>query len=266
MNEGIQKLHISPGIAGRHSARRGFDFPLHEHTEWEFVFYTRGRVSIHQGDEVFEAAAGDLVLTPPGTPHSEHAITDYANIFMQVFAPAEMPWSTVVPDDRSGALGRVMEQILIEDLAELKMRGLLMEQLELLLNRFMLRNNETSSRWRLVVEAERRLRDRFAEPFSLAELARDLDVSPSYLRAAFLDVRGRSARDYFGEVRLQRVLAYLRTSTLTLEHIASLTGFSSASHLSRVVRAETGSTPGRLRRSVEASAHSSSRRSTSVDE
>jgi len=48
---------------------------------------------------------------------------------------------------------------------------------------------------------------------------------------------------------MQRVLAYLQTSDLTLEHIASLTGFSSASHLSRAVRAETGSSPGRLRRS-----------------
>ncbi|GAA1572807.1 hypothetical protein GCM10009804_31680 [Kribbella hippodromi] len=49
------------------------------------------------------------------------------------------------------------------------------------------------------------------------------------------------------DVRLRHALAHIRNSTLPLQAIASLTGYNSASHLSRHIKAATGTAPGALR-------------------
>ena len=55
-------------------------------------------------------------------------------------------------------------------------------------------------------------------------------------------------RAHLAALRLRFALGQLRTSTLTLESVARLAGYSSASHLSRHVRSATGVSPGELRR------------------
>jgi transcriptional regulator GlxA family with amidase domain len=49
-------------------------------------------------------------------------------------------------------------------------------------------------------------------------------------------------------VRARRAISLLHNSTLTLEAIASMCGYDSASHLSRMVKRSTGKSPGTLRR------------------
>jgi AraC-like DNA-binding protein len=238
----------SPGVAGRYAARAGMVFPTHAHRDWEFVYYTRGSVRVSQGDESLIATAGMLVMTPPGTPHSETAQTDYSNHYLQVVADPRFPWPTMVRDDAAGNMSRVLESLTEEDPTEEVMRGLLFQQLNILIERAGPAGTPASPRRQLVLRAERRFRDRVSEPFTLAALAGELGVSTSTLRSAFAEERGMSPRDRFMELRMQHVLARLRTSTLTLDNLAMLTGFSSASHLSRAVRQATGRSPREIRR------------------
>lgn len=238
----------APGSSGRYVAREGAVFPTHAHRDWEFVYYTRGSVHVRQGDESLLATAGMLVMTPPGTPHSEVAETDYSNHYLQVIADPRFPWPMMVRDDAAGNMARVLESLGEEDPAEDVMRSLLFQQLTILIARAGHIGAPSSPRRQLVLRAERRFRDRMSEPFTLAALARELGVSTSTLRSAFVQERGMPPRDRFIELRMQHVLARLRTSTLTLDNLAMLSGFSSASHLSRAVRVATGRSPREIRR------------------
>jgi len=222
-------------------------FPTHAHRDWEFVYYTRGSVLVRQGDESLNASAGTLVMTPPGIPHSETAETDYSNHYLQVIADQRYPWPTMIRDDAAGSIARTLDSLTDEDPAEEEMRSLLFRQLIILIQRASRAAAIPTPQRQLVLRAERRFRDRVSEPFTLDALALDLGVSASTLRSAFVKERGMPPRDRFIEMRMQHVLGRLRSSTLTLDHLAMLTGFSSASHLSRAVRSATGRSPREIR-------------------
>lgn len=242
------QISPTPGGAGRYSASAGAVFPSHAHREWEFVFYTRGSAVVRQGGEDIPVTAGTLVTTGPGVTHRETAIAGYSNIYLQVFADPGATFPTVVRDDAAGGMARVLESLVDEDPAEVRMRALLLAQLELLISRLSAAPATSNPQRELVVRAERRLRDRLSKPFPLSALAAELGAAPSTLRAAFVRERGMPPRDRFQEIRMQQALAQLRGSTLTLEHIARITGFSSASHLSRSVQSATGRSPRDIRR------------------
>jgi AraC-like DNA-binding protein len=81
----------------------------------------------------------------------------------------------------------------------------------------------------------------------IATVAAELGISPSGLRASFARLRGTSPRAALQHVRLRHALGHIRNSTLPLQAIADLTGYDSVSHLSRQIKAATGSPPGALR-------------------
>jgi AraC-like DNA-binding protein len=99
----------------------------------------------------------------------------------------------------------------------------------------------------LVTQAERIFEERFAARIRIATVAAELGISPSALRASFARLRGTSPRTALQNVRLRHALSHIRNSTLPLQVIADLTGYDSVSHLSRHIKAATGSAPGALR-------------------
>jgi transcriptional regulator GlxA family with amidase domain len=129
-----------------------------------------------------------------------------------------------------------------------RMLELLVAQLQIICER--LENDPApSSAEQLVRRAERLLEESFTSAQSIAEVANQLNVSPSALRSHFANLRDYSPKEYQQRLRLNRALELVRTSSLSLEDIAGLTGYDSASHLSRHVKGATGSTPGQFRSS-----------------
>jgi AraC-like DNA-binding protein len=257
MHGSVTTLHESPSLiyCGTFRGDRGYLFPAHQHSSWELVYYRRGRVRAPIGDRFYDAVPGVLLATAPRTIHAERAATAYENIYVGIAADATQPWPELTVDDADESIGRLMRVLVREaaghrpDAAELT--RLLVSELDLLLRR-----NEDAPRSRsasedvvgLVGAASRYIDERYAEPLRLGELARDLGSSPSSLRMHFRRERGCTPRDYLASVRLRHALEHLRDSSLTLDVVARLTGYDSASHLSRHVKAATGSTPGAFRR------------------
>ncbi len=237
-----------PLYIGRYSARAGQDFPAHSHSGWELVYYTAGRVRAAVGEEVFDAMPGVLIATPPGVEHSEAAVGAYENIYLGLSADPLSPWPTLVRDDADGRILRVLDALMAERDPGDGMVRLLSRELDLLLRRATDASAAPSSAADLVARAEVLMRGRLGHPPRLAALADELAVAPSTLRAAFVRERGMPPSTRFAELRLQLALGQLRTSTLTLESVARLAGYASASHLSRQVRAATGMSPGEVRR------------------
>lgn len=237
--------------AGAYSAPRGRDFPPHHHTVWEIVYYREGAIGCPVGETLFLSQPGLILATRPGVTHAEQAWTAYANFHIQVDALPETPWPVASYDDADGTIGAVCRALVREaqrttsDADE--MAGLLLRQLDMLLRRTELPDVMPESE-RIVRAAEVLIGERYAGALRLAGVAAELGVAPATLRAYFAAARGYSPRDYLLKVRAERATGLLRTSDLTLEAVARLTGYDSASHLSRHIKAATGHSPGRLRR------------------
>jgi AraC-like DNA-binding protein len=82
---------------------------------------------------------------------------------------------------------------------------------------------------------------------SLTELARMLAVSPHHLSRVFRSVTGHTIARHRMRLRARAALDRLAGGERDLARLAADLGFADQGHLTRVVRAETGTTPSALR-------------------
>ncbi|MEU4195728.1 AraC family transcriptional regulator [Kribbella sp. NPDC026611] len=245
MHKSLQLL-----TAGVHTAAPGNDYPSHAHTCWELVYYVRGRITCPVGEDTYAATPGTVLLTPPQTWHAEQSRTGYTNRFLQVTAATTHPWPRVCFDDGARTLGRIFDA-LVEETAQPaattdRLCALLLAELDLRLQRAAATTPPTPTE-QLVTQAERLFESRFATGVKISEVAAELGISTSALRAAFTRLRGTSPQAALQSIRLRHALAHLHNSTLPLQAIATLTGYNSPSHLSRHIKSTTGTSPGALR-------------------
>jgi AraC-like DNA-binding protein len=85
---------------------------------------------------------------------------------------------------------------------------------------------------------------------SLPELARSLTVSPHHLSRVFRAITGRSISRHRMRLRARAALERLAGGEQDLARLAADVGFADQSHLCRVIRQETGSSPSALRRNL----------------
>jgi AraC-like DNA-binding protein len=256
MHKTLNLLHQAPESAstlrgiGMYEAPAGQDFPPHQHPVWELVYYRAGRIGCVVEDQTFEGYPGLLVATPPRTVHAELAWTAYANTYLTIDLPREYPWPLVCVDDASNTVRHIFSCLFREyhsnDTHRTAMINALLRQLDVLLLRW--RQQESLPREeRLISEVERLMAERFSAPISIQQVAREVGIAPSTLRAQFARVRGKTPSAYLQEIRVRHALNLLRTSDITIEAVALQCGYDSASHLSRHIKRATGKSPGSLR-------------------
>jgi AraC-like DNA-binding protein len=253
----LQKLHKSPQLGARilnggsHQAAKNVHYPPHHHSYWELVYYRSGAIDCIMAGEKFPGYVGLVWLTPPGVIHAEQALTAYSNYYVALELADDLRWPVFLDDDGDHSVGRLCQQIVIEHKQKpeerRRMLELLAEQLVVLMDRIS-RERVLSNSARAVARAERLIEEKCGQPLSVVDVAQGVKVSVSALRAYFARERGCSPREHLQQVRLEKAVRFLRTSTLKLEAVAELCGYDSASHLTRSVKRWTGKTPGRIRR------------------
>jgi AraC family transcriptional regulator len=83
---------------------------------------------------------------------------------------------------------------------------------------------------------------------SVKEVAEAAHVSASHLRRLFIEVRQASPKELFRRARLEKAQDLMGRTTLTLDEIAALCGYTSASHFCRDYKAVHHFTPSTWRR------------------
>ena len=253
MNHLMHKISLAPSrivAAGKVVSPQGREVRPHHHMTWELVYILQGEVRCLMGADIYEVEPGGLLLTPPRTVHFEVCPTAWACYYVLIDMPAEYPWPRVYHDDLSRTFGNLCSMLIRElggrEPDRDEMLGLLFGQIDLLLRRTH-GQRQLSPAERLVRDVERRLEERFSQRLAIKDLASEIGVSPSYLSAQFMRLRGRTPMAYLQELRVQHALALTRNSNVGLEAIATICGYDSASHLSRHVKRATGKSPGAFR-------------------
>lgn len=242
------QIHFRVDMAGRCTITE--DVRPHQHATWEIVYFLEGQGKGVIGDEVVEAEAGTALITPPRLVHYEIPLRTFECLYIGLEAAAEQLWPRVYYDDVNHTFGNLCAILVREwngrDAGGEKMVALLAHQLDTLLQRTYAKL-QLSPTQRLVRAAEFHLEQRFAASLTIEELAKELGVSRSFLDTQFLRLRGQTPMAYLQTLRVQHAVAMIRNSTLSLEAIAGLCGYYSASHLSRKVKHATGKSPGSFR-------------------
>jgi len=92
----------------------------------------------------------------------------------------------------------------------------------------------------LVQKFERWARDRLADGFSLDDAARAIGASKRTLTRRINDVLGKSPLSYFQDLRVERAVHLLRTSSDTVEMIATAVGYADGVALRNLLRRKLG--------------------------
>ena len=92
---------------------------------------------------------------------------------------------------------------------------------------------------------------RFAEQHSVDELARTVNMSPSYLTRLFRLQTGRSPGCFLREVRLRHAYELVQTTFLSIKEVMAAVGWNDPSHFSRAFKRNFGVSPQELRDALE---------------
>jgi AraC family transcriptional regulator len=93
------------------------------------------------------------------------------------------------------------------------------------------------------------IRAHLERDLSLDEIARVINISPSYFANLFKDATGISPYQYVIQQRVEKAKSLLLKTDLTIADIALQVGFCNQSHLTRRFKRLTGETPKKFRRS-----------------
>lgn len=95
--------------------------------------------------------------------------------------------------------------------------------------------------------ARQMIDQRFAEPLTLADFAQAASVTPQHLIRLFRKHLHITPARYLWQVRLDRGMLLLRETGLSINEIATRTGFQSAFHFSRLIKQRYHQSPRDLR-------------------
>jgi AraC family transcriptional regulator len=101
--------------------------------------------------------------------------------------------------------------------------------------------------WRQLEQVYDYIECNLHRPLTVTELAAVAGVSPTHFTRLFRRQTGEPPYRYVRKRRLDRAERLIVGTQLSLAAVAAAVGFSDQSHLSRVMRAERGLTPGQVR-------------------
>jgi AraC family transcriptional regulator len=94
------------------------------------------------------------------------------------------------------------------------------------------------------------MHSRLAARLTIADIAHECRLTPSYFAKAFRRTTGMSPHQYLTHIRVQEAKSLLLSSTLPLADIALIGGFGDQSYFTRVFTRSVGASPGAWRRAM----------------
>ena len=257
-------------------------YRMHVHDWYELVIVLHGTAIHHVGSHSFRVSVGDIFVVQPNVPHyfsDDHAFAaeDIFFVLEQLPLPMEMlrripgfnmlmfiEPSLLYPDSFKSRLFLTAQQLLalrklIDQLnEELRWKrigfeasavSLLTQILLLLARNYSPPHPEEEKGWlNRINDAVLVMEQHFAEPLSLAELARVADTSPRNFQRRFRSLMQTRPIDYLNGIRLRHAADKLAVSDMHVIDVAHFCGFNDLGYFGRKFHAAYGTSPLKYRR------------------
>lgn len=255
----VQKLHIDRlcTITCQEN-EQDFLFGGQSCSHWSLVYLLQG--SLHasiQGRDLL-LKQGELVLHAPGQWYMHYADPGVTPRFLQIgftFSGADLSCLQDRHFSGSSAVNSLMERMLEELAASDAVSGdmliFLLSQLLLLLQR----EGGTAlppagSENQIILRAQQFVLRDIRQKLSVPIVAKNTDVSPSYLTALFQKHLQISPGEYIRRLKLQESKLMIRENQLSFTQIAEVLQYSTIHHFSRQFREKFGITPSEYAKKV----------------
>ena len=248
-----------------HEKEQGFLFPGEAHPMAELTYVDQGSMhSVVEGQDLL-LKQGDLVVYGPGQWHMQYADIGIAPRYVTIsFAVSGLELAPLLnrkftaPQDVISLLKRMLREQ--ERMAEYS-DDIILSQLNLMLL-LLLResaapktgklqtSNAIHSENEIIRQAQQFVSSHIREKLSVPLVARQVDVSPSYLTALFHKNLQISPGEYIRRIKLQESKQMIRENNLNFTEIAAELQYSTVHHFSRQFKEKFGITPTEYAKSV----------------
>lgn len=252
----IHRREVGPFLLNETHYPAHADIPSHTHKNGYFCLVRKGAYRETFGSRRRDCGPLTVAYHPPGESHSERFLGCDCQSF-NVELP--IPWLDRIrhgsilaepldahggpPADLAMRLYREFHQV--DSVSALAIEGLILEVAAALCRATAKKDSRIAPSW--IARIHDLLCDRFAEELSIAQLAREAEVHPVYLNAAFRKYYHSSIGAF---VRLRRIAwatDQLANTRRPIAEIALAAGFADQSHLCRTLKQFTGLTPTAIR-------------------
>ena len=237
----------------------GFFFSGESHPTMELLWMEQGKMhSVAQGRDLL-LEPGELVLYGPDQWHMQYGDLEEAPCYYSV--RFELEGVDVSPLlNRKIPMGPGTEQLLQQILQEREgidgfSQDMILSQLNLLVM-ILLRQEAPKENQSLhgendtVCRAQQYVSGHLREKLSVSLLAKQIDVSPSYLTALFHKNLSLSPGEYIRRAKLQESKDMIRQGKRNFTEIAQILEYSTVHHFSRQFKEKFGITPSEYAKSV----------------
>ena len=244
---------------------QGFLFPGEAHPMAELTYVDQGALhSVADGQDLL-LKQGDLVIYGPGQWHMQYADIGVAPRFVTIsFELKGMELSPLMnrkftaPQNVVTLLQNMLRE---QERMDAFSNEIILSQLNLLLL-FLLResaapkggklqtSNAIHSENEIIRQAQQYVSSHIREKLSVPLVARQVDVSPSYLTALFHKNLQISPGEYIRRIKLQESKQMIRENNLNFTEIAAELQYSTVHHFSRQFKEKFGITPTEYAKSV----------------
>lgn len=98
-----------------------------------------------------------------------------------------------------------------------------------------------------LLQAKNYIKEHYAEPLTLTQVAKVVSVNPAYLSSRFAKYCDQNFLEYVTRYRVKKAQELLEHTNHQIQEIATQIGYSDIGYFNRVFRRETGQTPGSYR-------------------
>lgn len=230
------------------------DWHYHENPHFTFITHGNIRQGTHRG--TYECSADTLLFHNSQEPHYN---VKPAGITRGFQIEVALPWykkfevdldklppiaNITQPDARLVFYNIYKEARMNDPLATLTVDSLLLETFACMLGKVTFSSG--TPRW--VRRADEILRESCDRPFSLQELSKELNVHWAHLSREFRRYFRCNFSEYVRKIKVEKSLALLRNTNLSIAEITFSCGFADQSHFNRCFKEFTGITPSAFRR------------------
>lgn len=248
-----------------HEKEQGFLFPGEAHPMLELTYVDQGSLhSVADGQDLL-LTQGDIVIYAPNQWHMQYADVDVAPRYVTL--TFDLLGDDILPlVNRKFTASRqvvtLLRQMLREhEQADAYSNDMIIAQLNILLLD-LLRESQAPSGGKLqtsnaihseneiIRKAQQYISSHIREKLSVPLVARQVDVSPSYLTALFHKNLQISPGEYIRRIKLQESKQMIRENDLNFTEIAAALQYSTVHHFSRQFKEKFGITPTEYAKSV----------------
>ena len=237
-----------------------FKTPKHSHENALFCLVLKGNYTETYGRKQRECSPSTALFHACDDPHAEHFHDKGGHSFI---VEIEQNWlekireqinlPNISADFKNGKLPQLGAKLYREfqrfdSLSPLIIEGLILEITGETARQSLFETKNRMPLW--LKKTESYLRERYAEPFSLKEVADNVNIHPVHLAQTFRKFHRTTVGNYLRQIRLENARRELAETKLSISEISYLNGFSDQSHFSRLFKKEFQTTPSEYRRNV----------------